>query len=202
MIAWLAGTLLSKDPGVVIVDVGGVGYELQVSMNSFYQLPDVGAKVSLEVVTYVREDQITLYGFLIDGEKALFKLLIGISGVGPRLALNVLSGIDPDEMALAVATADLRRLRAIPGVGKRTAERIVVELKDKLSSPGPQSPPRVTPAPSSRSPRDDLVLALTTLGYKKAEIDHVLGRMTIASDATPEALIKDALRLLQPRRMR
>ena len=202
MIAWLAGTLRSKEPGSVVVDVGGVGYELQVSMNSFYQLPDPGAPVSLEVFTYVREDQITLFGFLVDGEKALFRLLIGISGVGPRLALNVLSGIEPNEMALAVATADLRRLRAIPGVGKRTAERMVVELKDKLSSPAGMSTTTARPSPASRSTRDDLILALTTLGYRKNEIDRVLGKMTIPPGATPEETIKAALRLLQPGRLR
>ncbi len=200
MIAWLAGTLRSKEPGVVVVDVGGVGYELQVSMNSFQQLPELGAQVSLEVFTYVREDQITLFGFLIDGEKALFRRLIGISGVGPRLALNVLSGIAPDDMALAVATSDLRRLRAIPGVGKRTAERIVVELKDKLT---PMSSRISTePTPSRRSPRDDLVLALTTLGYKKGEIDQVLAKVPIDADTDTETLIKEALRLLQPRHVR
>ncbi len=203
MIAWLDGILRHKEPGTVVVDVGGVGYELQLSMNSFYKLPAEGAKVSLEVYTYVREDQITLYGFLVAGEKGLFRQLIGISGVGPRLALNLLSGIDPGEMATAVATADLRRLRSIPGIGKRTAERIVVELRDKLTVDGARGGGSSVPvALPGRSTRDDLILALTTLGYKKAEIDRVLTRLTIPADAATEDVIKAALRLLQPVRVR
>ncbi len=204
MIAWLEGTLRRKDPGLIVLSVGGVGYELQLSMNSFYQLPVEGKPLAVDVLTYVREDQITLYGFLIPGEKEVFRHLITIGGIGPRLALNILSGIGPDELVEAVATGDVRRLRTIPGVGKRIAERMVVELRDKLGRVdlGPtRSGSVVSPAPG-RSVRDDLILALTTLGYRRAEIDRVLSELRVAEGVPVEQVIKEALRLLQPARTR
>lgn len=199
MIAWLRGVLLSKNPDAIVLDVEGVGYQVSLSLNSFCQLPAPGGKVSIEVHTYVREDQITLFGFLVPGERDTFRQLMGISGIGPRLALNILSGITPDELAEAVTTGNLKRLQSVPGVGKKTAERILIELKDKLKASTLSSWTGVAKPVLPASITDDLVMALTTLGYKKAEIDRALGELRIESGAGIEQLIRDALKLLRPR---
>lgn len=200
MIAWLRGVLQAKNPEAVILDVNGVGYLLALSLNSFCQLPAVGEKVALEVFTYVREDQISLFGFLLPGEKDAFKYLIGISGIGPRLALNILSGVTPAELSEAVQTGNLKRLQAAPGVGKRTAERIVIELKDRLKLPlAPSAPGTPAPAPvGSSALTDDLILALMTLGYKKAEIDRVLQELRFDASTSLDQLIREALKKVQP----
>src|SRR5215470_13888086 len=132
MIAQLAGSLAYKSPEHLIVDVHGVGYQVMVSLNSFYRLPEPGTAVHLLIHTHVREDALQLYGFIDRAEKDLFLLLVGVSGIGPRLALNILSGTPSQELEDALEAADLVRLQAIPGVGKKTAERLVVELRDKV----------------------------------------------------------------------
>jgi Holliday junction DNA helicase RuvA len=132
MIAQLAGALAHKSPEHIIVDVQGVGYQVFVSLNSFYRLPEPGNRVDLLIHTHVREDALQLYGFMDRQEKDLFQLLIGISGIGPRLGLNILSGMRADELQEALEAGDLARLVAIPGVGKKTAERLVLELRDKV----------------------------------------------------------------------
>ena len=132
MIAFLRGRVLDKQPNRIIVDVSGVGYDVQVPLSTFYEVGDEGAEVSLRVYTHVREDALQLYGFLTDLERQVFERLIGISGIGPKLAIVVLSGMDSRDVIAAIQRADVARLTGIPGIGKKTAERIVLELKDRL----------------------------------------------------------------------
>jgi len=174
VIAALRGTLAQKNPSRLIVEVGGVGYDVQVPLSTFYALGDVGAPVSLRVHTHVREDVIALYGFATSLEQDLFERLIAIGGVGPRLALSVLSGIEPAELIRAVRLQDVARLTAIPGVGKKTAERIGLELKDRL-------PPSLEAAGHARvegTPGDqlraDLLSALLNLGYHRTAAEKAI----------------------------
>lgn len=204
MIAWLSGVVRVKNPDAVVVDVGGVGYQVHLSLNSYYKVGPVGSKIEASILTYVREDQITLYGFLVPGEKESHAHLMTVSGIGPKLALNILSGIKPEELAEAVATANLKRLTAAPGVGKKIAERIVIELKDKLSMGGSGSslaamPLPLAPSPSAPGVLEDLQLALASLGYKKPEVDMILPKLKLTPETTLEVAIKEALRLMRPR---
>ena len=134
MFAFLRGTLHAKSPEVAVVDVGGVGYEVRIPLSTYYRLADVGGSVALRITTQVRADAISLYGFLEEGEQRLFAYLVSVSGVGARMALAVLSGLTVAEAALALTEKDVRRLQAVPGIGRKTAERLVVELKDKARS--------------------------------------------------------------------
>jgi holliday junction DNA helicase RuvA len=133
MIAFLRGQILDKQPNLLIVDVQGVGYHVNVPLSTFYDAGDVGDQVSLRIYTHVREDTLQLFGFLTTLEQQIFERLIGISGIGPKLAVAVLSGIDPAELVSAIHRSDMARLTAIPGIGRKTAERIVLELKDRLA---------------------------------------------------------------------
>jgi Holliday junction DNA helicase RuvA len=197
MIAALRGMLAEKAPSRVIVEVGGVGYDVQVPLSTFYVLGDVGSSVSLRVHTHVREDVIALYGFASPLELDLFERLIAISGVGPKLALAVLSGIEPAELIKAVRLQDVARLTAIPGIGKKTAERIGLELKDRL----PASLQAIGKAQLESTPgdhlREDLLSALLNLGYQRpiAEkaIDKVLNE---DGDAGFETVLREVLRSL------
>jgi holliday junction DNA helicase RuvA len=164
VIAYLRGALLEKSPSRLIVDVGGVGYDVQVPLSTFYVLGEPGAEVTLRVHTHVREDVIALYGFATPLEQALFEKLIGISGIGPRLALAVLSGIEPLELIRAVRQQDVARLTAIPGVGKKTAERIGLELKDRLPVAMQEIDRAAPAAPPGDQLRADLLSALLNLG--------------------------------------
>jgi Holliday junction DNA helicase RuvA len=200
MIAHLRGTLLEKTPRSVVVENHGVGYEVSVPLSTFYALPDEG-EVSLHVHTNVREDAITLFGFHTRVEKAVFVLLVSVSGIGPRLAVNVLSGIGPDELLQAMAGGDAARLQTIPGVGKKTAERIALELKDRasalLSEQGGVD--RLEgPATAGDQPAvQDALSALVNLGYpSRAARQAVEKARDAVDDANLEALIREALRLL------
>ena len=191
MIARLAGTVLEKHPNRIVVDVHGVGYEVLVPLSTFYGLGDAGAGVALRVHTHVREDVIALYGFASALEQDLFERLISISGIGPKLALAVLSGIDTGDLVRAIRTQDVGRLTRIPGIGKKTAERIGLELKDRL-------PPAAVPAaggadePSSGdSVRDDLLSALANLGYQRPSAERAVDAVL---KKTPEAAFEQALR--------
>ena len=166
MIAALRGTLLEKHPNRIIVDVGGVGYDVQIPLSTFYAIGDAGGEVSLRVRTHVREDAIALYGFLTVLELDMFDRLIAIGGIGPKLALAVLSGIEAGELVRAVRGQDVARLTRIPGVGKKTAERIGLELKDKL--PSTPSSEGDAGAASGGDLRDDVISALVNLGYQRA----------------------------------
>ena len=174
MIAFLRGRVLDKHPNKLIVDVQGVGYEVHVPLSTYYEVGDEGSDVSLRVHTHVREDTLQLYGFLTSLEQQVFERLIGISGIGPRLAIGVLSGIDPRELIGAVQRADVARLTSIPGIGKKTAERIVLELKDRLQALA--APPEAAAAAATPTDRlrDDLVSALVNLGYHRPQAEKTV----------------------------
>ncbi len=193
---------MQKQPNSVIVDVGGVGYELIVPVSTFYDLGEPGADVSLRVYTYVREDALQLYGFRTDREKRLFLLLTSVSGIGPKLAITILSGMSADELIPAIRTNDLVRLVAIPGVGKKTAERLVVELRDKLSplssaelEAGFQAGSLAASAPDAQ--RDDIISALVNLGWPRPSAEKaVLNTIREMPDAKFEVLLRQSMRKL------
>jgi Holliday junction DNA helicase RuvA len=191
VIARLSGTLSEKAPGRLILDVQGVGYDLQVPLSTFYVVGDTGSAVSLRVHTHVREDVIALYGFATALEQDLFERLISISGIGPKLALAVLSGMEPPDLVRAIKAQDVARLTAIPGIGKKTAERIGLELKDRL----PQSVQAAADAAKPASPADqlrtDLLSALLNLGYQRASAEKAIEREL---NASPGASFEGALR--------
>ena len=166
MIAFLRGRVLDKHPNRIVVDVNGVGYELYVPLSTYYNVGDAGTEISLRVHTHVREDVLQLFGFLTPLEQLLFERLIGISGIGPKLAIAVLSGIESRELVVSVQRADIARLTRIPGIGKKTAERIVLELKDRLGDVAPADASEQQ-RPSADRLRDDLVSALENLGYHR-----------------------------------
>jgi holliday junction DNA helicase RuvA len=175
MIAFLRGKVLDKHPNKLIVDVQGVGYEVHVPLSTYYDVGDEGSEVTLRVHTHVREDALQLYGFLTPLEQQVFERLIGISGIGPRLAVAVLSGIDPRELVGAVQRSDVARLTKIPGVGKKTAERIVLELKDRLQqlAGAPAAGVAAAETPADRL-REDLVSALVNLGYHRPQAEKTI----------------------------
>ena len=188
MIAHLRGTLLEKIPSRVMVDVGGVGYDVQIPLSTFYVVGDPGGGISLRIHTHVREDVIALYGFATALEHDLFERLIAISGVGPKLALAVLSGIEPAELIRAIRTQDVARLTAIPGIGKKTAERISLELKDRLPAAAPSAP--------GDQLRGDVLSALLNLGYQRPAAEKAIERATKDGEAGFEETLKATLRLL------
>ncbi|HKX28306.1 MAG TPA: Holliday junction branch migration protein RuvA [Blastocatellia bacterium] len=202
MIAHLSGKLLQKQPNSVIIEAGGgVGYELTVPLSTFYDLGEVGTSVALRVYTYLREDALQLYGFRTEREKRLFLLLITVSGIGPKLAITALSGLSAEELIQAIRAGDLARLVSIPGVGKKTAERMLVELKDKMaafSSPEFEEQLRTgTVASDGGSMREDVISALINLGYPRAMAEKaVLSVLKETPDANFETMLKQSLRRL------
>jgi Holliday junction DNA helicase RuvA len=196
VIAHLRGRIVEKHPNRVIVDVGGVGYDVAVPLSTFYTLGDRGSDIALRIHTHVREDALALYGFGTALEQELFERLIGISGIGPKVALAVLSGIEPPELVRAIERSDLTRLTAIPGVGKKTSERIVLELKDRL----PRTQPAGAGEPAAEAPalRDDLISALVNLGYHRPLAERAVDAAlkAIGPDRGFEAALKQALREL------
>jgi len=196
VIAHLRGTILEKQPNRVVVDVGGVGYDVAVPLSTFYGLADPGGPVALRVHTHVREDAITLFGFATPLELDLFERLIAISGIGPKVGLAVLSGIEPPELIGAIERGDLARLTAIPGVGRKTSERIVLELKDRL----PKAPSALPAAGLGAVPalRDDLASALINLGYHRPLAEKAVDAAleAVGRDAGLEHTLKRALREL------
>lgn len=191
MIARLAGMLAEKAPGRVIVDVQGVGYDLQVPLSTFYVVGELGAAITLRVHTHVREDVIALYGFATSLEQELFERLISISGIGPKLALSVLSGIEPPDLVRAIKAQDVARLTAIPGVGKKTAERIGLELKDRMPQSLQTAADTIKPPAAEDQLRDDLLSALVNLGYQRVPAEKAIDREL---QRTPDAVFEDALR--------
>ncbi len=201
MIAHLEGRLQHKAPEHLIVSVQGVGYRVQVPLSTFYQLPEPGGAVSLHIHTHVREDSLQLYGFRSLAEKETFLHLIGISGVGPRLAISILSGIQAEELRQVVILQDRARLQRIPGVGKKTAERILLELRDKFKAAGEESQAPVAPLPTDQDGDGfaDAFSALTNLGYRPAEAMKAVRRAKASLDLDQpdlETLLKEALRIL------
>lgn len=171
MIAHLRGKLLAKHPNQAIVETGGVGYDVTISVPTFSDLPAIGSEVALFIHTHVREDALALYGFLRSSEKLLFEKLITVSGIGPKLAITILSGMAADEMVGAIRGNDVARLTRIPGIGKKTAERMVLELRDKLPLAGPIVAPTATPTSAVEG---DVLSALVNLGYQRAAAEKVL----------------------------
>jgi Holliday junction DNA helicase RuvA len=193
MIARLTGILEEKTPDQLVVNVNGVGYQVFVSLQTFYRLPEQHERVSLHVYTHLREDALQLYGFLEEKEKAAFLLLKGVTGIGPRLALNILSGIPAEELENALRASDVTRLVAVPGVGKKTAERLVVELREKVGAlengyvgiPGEQV-----------SLSAEATSALVNLGYRRAEAERAVREALRRGAATIADLIRESLRSL------
>jgi len=171
MIAHIRGKLLAKHPNQAVVETAGVGYDVTISVPTFSELPAVGTDVALHIHTHVREDVIALYGFLRPSEKALFEKLITVSGIGPKLAVTILSGMPADEMVGAIRGNDVARLTRIPGIGKKTAERMVLELRDKLP---PATAATVPAAPALSSTEEDVLSALVNLGYQRAAAEKAL----------------------------
>lgn len=195
MIARLSGQVAEKTPNRVTVDVAGVGYDVLVPLSTFYVLGEAGTAVTLRIHTHVREDVIALYGFHTRLEQDLFERLIAISGIGPKLALAVLSGIEPSELIRAVRTQDVARLTRIPGVGKKTAERIGLELKDRLPTSLQAIEPATAPSTPADQLRDDLLSALINLGYQRLVAEKAVEKVLQAQpDARFEAALKDVLR--------
>jgi Holliday junction DNA helicase RuvA len=191
----LTGTIVEKQATRVVVDVHGVGYDVQVPLSTFYHLPEPGADVALRIHTHVREDALSLFGFGTALELRLFERLIGISGIGPKLALAVLSGIDPADLVRAVQAGDVGRLTLIPGVGKKTAERIGLELKDRLTQQLATVLGVDAGAPAGETAlRADLVSALLNLGYHRALAEKAVdAAMKVPGEQTFERVLKDAL---------
>ena len=171
MIGHLRGKLIARHPNQVIVDIGGVGYDVMISVPTFSELPPAGSEIALHIHTHVREDQIALYGFLRAAEKHLFEKLLTVSGIGPKLAITLLSGMPADDMVNAIRGNDLARLTKIPGIGRKTAERMVIELRDKLPAPGVE-PKQVKPALSAVE--EDVLSALENLGYQRPAAQKAL----------------------------
>ncbi|HEY5762567.1 MAG TPA: Holliday junction branch migration protein RuvA [Rhodocyclaceae bacterium] len=184
MIGRLSGTLLAKHPPQLLIDVGGIGYEVEAPMSTVFQLPECGKPVVLLTHLIVREDGHFLYAFLTEGERALFRQLLKISGVGARIALALLSGMSVDELAGAVARQETGRLTKVPGIGKKTAERLLLELKDKL----PSSLGAPTGARQAADPATDILNALLALGYNDREAGAVLRQLP------PELAVADGIR--------
>jgi Holliday junction DNA helicase RuvA len=197
VIAYLRGRLSDKQPNRIVIDVNGVGYDVAVPLSTFYTLGDQGAEIALRIHTHVREDLLALYGFATSLELMLFERLIGVSGIGPKVALAVLSGIEPGELVRAIEQADVARLTSIPGVGKKTSERIVVELKDRLPRVRLETAAvggGVTP-PSAL--RDDVLSALVNLGYHRPLSEKAVdAAVRAAPDGSFERTLKQALREL------
>lgn len=199
MIAHIKGKIIHKTPESVIVDVSGVGYEVHIPLSTYYKLPDVHEHISLNTYTHLKEDAIQLYGFLTNREKEIFQMLISVSGVGPRLARNILSGCDADELASALSNSDMSRLKSIPGIGGKTAERLVIELRDKAGAMSIKSGDAHHKGKGDG--RDemykDILSALLNLGYKSQLAERAVEKVKAKNaDAAFDVLLKETLKAL------
>lgn len=197
MIAYLSGKLLEKQANTLIIDVGGVGYEVSIPLSTFYELGDVGSEVNLRIYTYVREDAIQLYGFKTDRERQLYLKLISVQGIGAKSGISLLSGMSADEIIAAIRTDNLARLTSIPGVGRKTAERLVVELRDKVMdlAAGGGSLDGAAPSVPADAVFDDALSALVNLGYQRNAAEKALKQA--AQDGTEMSVQKLLRRSLQ-----
>jgi Holliday junction DNA helicase RuvA len=196
MIAFLRGRVLEKQPNRVIVDVQGVGYEVLVPLSTYYQVGETGEDVALRVHTHVREEALQLYGFATELERQLFEKLIAVSGIGPKLAVALLSGMDAREFLTAVQRADVARLTGIPGIGKKTAERIVLELKDRVAMLGTPADAGAPVASAGDRLRDDVLSALQNLGYHRPLAEKAVESALDGAEASFEQALKAALKAL------
>jgi len=200
VIARINGILIQKTPAALVVEAMGVGYEVFVPLTTFYELPDVGQNVVLHVYTQVREDAITLFGFINQREKELFQLLITVNGIGPKLAMNILSGTDPVELLHSIARGDLNRLVRIPGVGKKMAERIIFDLRDKKMVDMPEAVTGNKPLTTDlEATREDALSALINLGYKNQVVNDALDRVfreEHAGEMSLDVILKKTLKML------
>jgi Holliday junction DNA helicase RuvA len=204
MIAYLSGTVLSKQATSTIIDVGGVGYEVAIPLSTFYELGDAGSAVQLRIYTHVREDTLQLYGFKTSRERELFLHLISVNGVGPGLAIKLLSGMNADELVASIRTNNLARLVSVPGVGRKTAERLVVDLRDKiaaLSSPALEEEFAPKGARPGRVPEDDIradaISALVNLGYQRSAAEKAIkSAIEEGGDLSVEVILRRGLRAL------
>jgi Holliday junction DNA helicase RuvA len=194
MIGRLRGILASKQPPWLVIDVNGVGYELEAPMSTFYELPETGREVVLSIHYAVREDTVALYGFHRESERLLFRTLLKVSGIGAKTALAILSGAGVDEFARLVQAGDVAALTRIPGIGKKTAERIIVELRDRVAGIASGVPPFAgSGAPVPADPVSEATVALQSLGYKPAEVTRLVAKVAEPGD-TAEAIIRKALK--------
>ena len=200
MIAWLNGTLIHKTPQMIILDVNHVGYQLQTSLPTFYALPELKTSVSLYVYTHVREDAIALFGFLTQSERELFTLLLGVSGIGPKLAITILSGLSPRELVKAVQEEDLAKLSSISGIGKKTAGRMLLELKEKTAALMPEAQSSRLEGfqtSASGSKLEEVLSALVNLGYNRQTVKYRVEALCQENlQLSLEGLIKESLKLL------
>jgi Holliday junction DNA helicase RuvA len=198
MIALLRGTLIEKHPNQAIVETGGVGYDVTIPVSTFTHLPDAGVEVRLRIHTHVREDALSLYGFLTQDEKALFEKLIAVSGIGPTLAVKVLSGVAASDLVQAIRRGEVEKLVRIPGVGKKTAERMVLELRDKLPAVTGEGPEAAETA-AALSPIDqDVLSALLNLGCARPQAEAAVRKAKAAGEAKDfEPLFRRALELVR-----
>lgn len=197
MIAQIRGHLIHKSPGLIIVETNGIGYQLFVSLSTFYDLPETQQNVVLHTYTHVREDLLQLYGFSTPLEKELFQLLIGVSGIGPKLAINILSGISPSELVRSLSAGDMARLVSIPGVGRKTAERMLLDLQEKAHKVQTRGAlPRIDLRPADGI-TEDVVSALVNLGYKKNQAEKAVERvLRQAPEITLEKALRESLKVL------
>ena len=201
MIAFLSGKLLEKQANSVIVDVGGVGYEVTIPLSTFYELGEIGADVSLRIFTHVREDALQLFGFKSEREKQLYMKLISVQGIGAKSGITMLSGMSADEIIVAIRTDNLARLTAIPGVGKKTAERLVIELRDKLNDISSASVQESVGTERTNLPvdevYDDAISALTNLGYQRNAAEKALKQaVQEGTEMSVQKLLRRSLQLL------
>jgi Holliday junction DNA helicase RuvA len=199
MIAHLTGILRNKVPHSLVVENNGIGYEVSVPLSTFYALPEKDEKVSLHIYTHVRDDALMLFGFYTPLEKNIFMLLISVSGIGPKLATNILSGIGPKDLLDAMVHGDAARMQSIPGVGRKIAERIALEVREKAVKIREEHQPLTTPLITRQDDQvyNDVLSALVNLGYSSKSAKEAVDRArAVAKDATLEKLIKEALRIL------
>jgi len=199
MIAHLKGILFKKTTQSIIIDVGGVGYEVSVPLSTFYSLPETDENVSLRIHTHVKDDSLTLFGFNTSLEKVLFLMLVSVSGIGPKLSVNILSGMGPQDLLEAIAHGDAMRLQAIPGIGKKTSERIALELKDRALKALREMDisPMPIPQRGDRGTIDDALSALMNLGYSPKSAKMAIERAkSRTKEITLEDLIREALKIL------
>ncbi|MCZ6491584.1 MAG: Holliday junction branch migration protein RuvA [Acidobacteria bacterium] len=198
MIAHLRGKLLSKRPNRVVIEAGGVGYEVFIPVSTFYDLGELATEVSLQIYSYVRQESFSLYGFRTEREKNLFEKLLSVSGVGPKLAVTILSGLEVEVLIPALRNGEVATLVHVPGVGRKTAERLVLELKDKLADVVPELVGRrQAPVAKPETVGDEVLSALINLGYARPAAENALGDVrTQGADGDFEELLRGSLRLL------